>query len=994
LLEFIMVRKFVCLMIVAGLAGSVWAGTFGRVVSIGGTASDLALDEPRGVLYVTNFTANRIEVVSLAEQRVRTSFNVASQPSSLALSPDGRYLVVTHYGNFAAPSTSSNALTVIDLSANNARQTFAMTSPPLGVAFGNDGKALVVTTAEFIIFDPVSGTTQVLDTIQGLQAKTLPQPTASYPPTIVAASLATSQDGTAIVGLTDTFKFRYDVGTKIVSSVFYTSTPPQGPRVVAANRDGSRFVGGWAMSDSRGFWIEYFPNPGGALNYGGFAFDNDRDLLYAQVPSETERPKQPVLQVLAASNLAVKERIQLPENLTGKMALSSNGAVLYGVSESGVLVLPVGNLNQSPRVTAQSTDMVFRGNFCDRRVVTQQLTVTNPGGGKTAFRVSSDTPGVTVAPASGTTPATIRVSVDPNAFLNRQGTTTAKLLISSTDAVNVIPPVRVLVNNREPDQRGTFVNVPGRLVDILSDPVRNRFYILRQDTNEVLVFNSTNSQQIAALPTGNTPTQMSFTFDNRFLLIGAENSARLFIYDLETLQAAAPILMPGGDRPRSVAVSSRSILVAARTAVVDSGGRILRVDLPSASATPLPTLGVFENRTNQFTTLVGSPNGSSIFAVAPDGQTWLYSANADTFTVGRKDFTALSGAYAVSNFDDFVVGNNLLNSSLVPVGTISSTGRPSGFAFVDQDGFTTGAASDSSPGVIARVDPTNASVIRPTRMAEAPVLDDPEMPFTRTLAPLATRDFMVALSTSGFTVLPWGYDDRVAPPVIDRVTNAADLGPSLAPGGLISVFGRNLSPVNLATREIPVPTALGDSCLTINGLPVPVLFVSPTQVNAQMPFQTVGNVTMILRTPGGVSDNYNLRVLPGAPGVFRSGKAGPDENLPTLVRAENNLLITDSNPIQLGDSIVIYLTGLGVVNPTQEAGMPGPANPPARALIEPEVVLGGVKLPLSFAGLTPGQVGVYQINANVPQSVPRGLAIPLSITQAGVNTTIPVRVIK
>jgi len=103
---------------------------------------------------------------------------------------------------------------------------------------------------------------------------------------------------------------------------------------------------------------------------------------------------------------------------------------------------------------------------------------------------------------------------------------------------------------------------------------------------------------------------------------------------------------------------------------------------------------------------------------------------------------------------------------------------------------------------------------------------------------------------SGFTVLPWNYDASVAPPSIKAVVNAADFTSGLAPGGLISVFGQQLSPVNLATREIPLPTALGDSCLTVNGLAVPMLFVSPGQLNAQMPFETVGNVTMVLHTPG------------------------------------------------------------------------------------------------------------------------------------------------
>src|SRR5258708_31018588 len=94
------------------LLAPVYAGTFGQVVSIGGQASDIALDEPRGVLYIANFTANRIDLMSLKDFTVPTSLNVAPNPGSLALSPDGNYLVIAHFGNYTAPSSPTNALTV------------------------------------------------------------------------------------------------------------------------------------------------------------------------------------------------------------------------------------------------------------------------------------------------------------------------------------------------------------------------------------------------------------------------------------------------------------------------------------------------------------------------------------------------------------------------------------------------------------------------------------------------------------------------------------------------------------------------------------------------------------------------------------------------------------------------------------------------------------------------------------------------------------------
>src|SRR4051812_2016841 len=81
------------------LAAAVQAGTFGRVIPIGGLASDLVLDEPRGVIYVSNFTAKRIEVISLSTGAVGQPIYISAQPGSIDVSPDRKYLIAGHYGN-------------------------------------------------------------------------------------------------------------------------------------------------------------------------------------------------------------------------------------------------------------------------------------------------------------------------------------------------------------------------------------------------------------------------------------------------------------------------------------------------------------------------------------------------------------------------------------------------------------------------------------------------------------------------------------------------------------------------------------------------------------------------------------------------------------------------------------------------------------------------------------------------------------------------------
>lgn len=983
------------------------AATFGTVVPIGGHASDLALDEARGVVYVANFTANRIEVMSIRDNSIRTSINVAPQPGGIAISPDGQYLVVAHFGPWTAPATSRNALTVVNLN-DNTRQTFAMSFTPLGVAFGADGLALVVTSSDLLLFDPVSGALQTIGSMAELAARALPAKIGQMPPNITAASVAASADGMVLYGLADladegVIRYRYDVQRRLATGFAFIASPPVGPRVISPSRDGSFYFAGWGLFDANSNLISQFKNVTGAFQTGSHAIDMDAGVIYAQLPEPAATSGgtvAPVLMLLDSESLAVRERISLQENLAGRAVLNAARDVMYSVSDSGVMVLPVGSLSRYPRVRAEQEDLVFRGNFCDRRVITQQVVISNPGGGRTDFTLRASAQGVTVTPSSGVTPAVVQVSIDPNAFTTQNGTVTIELQILSASAVNLPTPVRLLINNRNPDQRGTFVNVPGKLIDILADPVRDRFYVLRYGTNQVLVFDGANQTQVAAMKTYNNPSQMAITFDRKYLLVGHDDSQFAAVYDLDTLEKKSPIIFPFGHYPRSIAASGKAVLGLSRLA--DGTGTIDNVDVASRRAVNLPSLGVYENKLNVSTVLAASPNGASILAASADGNVMLYNANADTFTISRKDFTELAGAYAASNFDQYVVNNVLLNSSLVPVTRMETgTGVSSGFIFVDDTGFRLTTPGDSAPGVIQRVNAYSGQGIRPTRMAEAPTAPltgadgaTHTDTFTRTVAALYNRSALVTITQSGITVVPWNYDAATAPPRIDTLVNAADMTLPVAPGGLITVFGSNFSPVNVATRELPLPTALGESCLTVNGVALPMLFVSSTQINAQLPFNMGGNTVLVLRTPGGVSDNFNFTVLPTAPSVFRSGVAGPMTDIPTVFRASNGQLVTGSNPIHTGDTIIIWATGLGVTDPAVEAGQAAPSNPLPRAIIEPTLTLGGVPLGVSYAGLAPGQVGVYQINAEVPIRVPEGMDIPLTIVQGGSSTTLQVRVVK
>jgi len=1050
------------------------AGTFGTVVSIGGEAADLALDEPRGVLYVADFTGSRIDVISLSNYALKTSINVPNQPSSISVSPDDHWLIMTNYGNNAQPAAQTNMVTLLDLTNNYARQTFTLSDTPLGVAFGLDGNALIVTATSFQLFNPSTGSIQLLETISQVASNAIPQPLSAYPSNFTQATIATSRDGLTIAGFgggAPYLVYRYAVATKTITASFYTSSPPGGPRVVSLADDGSSMTMAWWLSDSNFNELAEFLNPSGILNIGSHVIDSSRGLVYAQVPATAASngsSSTPVLQILSSDNLTVGEQVQIPENLAGRSVLSSDHNTMYSVSASGVSIFPVGSLNKYPRLSSSAQDVAFRGNFCNRNSMTQTITISDPGGNHTRFAVTPNTAGVLVSPSSGTTPAVVTVAVDPNAFANQNGTVLTSLTISSPDntVIDLPQTVRVAVGSPQPAQRGLAIDLPGTIVDVMTDPKRPAYYVARQDQNQIMVFNSANNTQTATLRTCTKPTSMAVTIDQQYLLVGCDASHVMPIFDLDLLQQVGFVSLPT-DYVESVAVSNNMILAYTRSAADGTYG-LDQINLLYGTGSRLPQLGVWNDTPGLLPTtgmLTSSANGAHIMFAGTDGTVLIYDATVGTFTVSSNLGTSPVGGAAASNYSQYAVGSYLLDSSGSPVAQFQTSGGFSaGVAFVNQNGYLTtsapitpsGETGQSGAGTIAQLNTASGSLIQPTPMVESPLLDVtaglgnfPGLTCTtttggggsttvqtcsstiggittvttttcsgvgsgssscqtqttsgsantsasglaRTLAVLNDQSAIISLTTSGITVLPSNYAASVSLPLINNVVSAADGVSSPAPGGLIEILGTQFSPTNLATNEIPLPTALGNSCVTINGQPMPLIFVSQNQINAQMPAQAEGGVIVQVLTPGGTSDSYNLTVPPTAPAVFLSGVAGPVTNIPTIVRAANNQLVTDSNPVQRGDNLTIYLTGCGQTSPSVADGNAAPMSPLSYVVAPPSVTLGGITLNTMFGGLTPGSVGLCQFNVSVPSNVPEGVSIPLTITQGSGSQTLNVRVI-
>ena len=279
-------------------AAPVNAATFGTVVPLTGHASDLALDEARGFLYISNFTANWIEVISLVGQHGSYLYNVASQPGGLALSPDGRFLVVTitRTGAPALRLLPRNLVTVID-PVSKGRQTFSTGDPPLAAAFVNttspsSGLALIATTTGFYLLDPLSGALTTINSVANV-AKEIAVPQATFPSEILQTAMGVSADGTQVWGIADAgtgtqLIYNYDGRTGRMSGQVWNTTPTLLPRV-SVSADGTWAMIGWAVFTRAqcggGYMIRSrYPQAVESKVVTGHAADSKNNTIYAQIP--------------------------------------------------------------------------------------------------------------------------------------------------------------------------------------------------------------------------------------------------------------------------------------------------------------------------------------------------------------------------------------------------------------------------------------------------------------------------------------------------------------------------------------------------------------------------------------------------------------------------------------------------------------------------------------------------------------------------------------
>jgi uncharacterized protein (TIGR03437 family) len=215
---------------------------------------------------------------------------------------------------------------------------------------------------------------------------------------------------------------------------------------------------------------------------------------------------------------------------------------------------------------------------------------------------------------------------------------------------------------------------------------------------------------------------------------------------------------------------------------------------------------------------------------------------------------------------------------------------------------------------------------------------------------------------------------------IQAVTDSAAFGPRVAPGSIATIFGTNLASATVQAPSYPLPTTLGGTTVTVEGVAAPLFYVSSGVINFQVPSATpAGSATLTVQAPDGTSSAFDFTVIAEAPAIFQTGVNH------AVAQNSDGSTNSDSSPAAAGSVLTIYMTGQGpVTNPVTD-GDAAPTSPLSYASATFSAAIGASSATVQFLGLAPTFAGVAQANIVVP-SLPTG-DYPLVITVGGYVST-------
>jgi uncharacterized protein (TIGR03437 family) len=217
------------------------------------------------------------------------------------------------------------------------------------------------------------------------------------------------------------------------------------------------------------------------------------------------------------------------------------------------------------------------------------------------------------------------------------------------------------------------------------------------------------------------------------------------------------------------------------------------------------------------------------------------------------------------------------------------------------------------------------------------------------------------------------------------ITNAAIFTPitsAYAPGELVTIFGNFSGVSTQVDSQIPIPTQLGGVQVFVNGTAAPVYSVTSSQISAFVPYELSGQsfATFQVDVNGTKSNSVTVYADASSPGIYTLTQNGIGQG--AILHADYTD-VTDSSPAKPGDTVQLFMNGLGTVTPTVADGEPGGTNPLSYsdefsacggssnclfAIVLYDSAGNQAQADIAYAGLAPGIAGLYQVNFTIPST--------------------------
>ena len=202
---------------------------------------------------------------------------------------------------------------------------------------------------------------------------------------------------------------------------------------------------------------------------------------------------------------------------------------------------------------------------------------------------------------------------------------------------------------------------------------------------------------------------------------------------------------------------------------------------------------------------------------------------------------------------------------------------------------------------------------------------------------------------------------------VDHASNAASYAQVYVPGMALAVFGTNLAPAAEENKLIPFRLTMQGVSVTVNGIAAPLYYVSPTQLNVQIPYETTLGTAVLGINNNGKVTSFEFPVTVAGPGIY----------------ADLNTALVPSSTGQQGQALASFITGAGLLSPTEPSGAAPPDYLPVDWLPLPALpvtaTVGGVPADIEWVGVPSWAVGTTQVNFKIPMTAPTGPQ-PLVIT--------------